>query len=390
MKKKFLFILIFSISVLTLGCTEQDEVLLKDEIEDEVLLKDEVEDEKEILKVNLLATGDMMFHSPQFRAAYDIDTGIYDFSPSFKYVENYVDDADISIANFETVTAGSDIEYSGFPRFNTPEESVKAISEAGFDILVTANNHSLDQGKTGLINTIKTVDKYNMKNIGTYIDMENPILVEEVNGIKLGFLSYTYGFNGLDSELTEDELSYMVNKIDEEMIKSDIEEAKRLKLDTIVIYIHWGNEYQSEANEHQIRLAREMLNWGADIILGSHPHVIQESEMLNIDGKDKFIIYSMGNFLSNQSESSMGNQYTEDGIMVNLEITKDEISNETKINKVEYIPTWVYRYREDDKLKYEILPISDILNGGIDIEISDDIKMRIEESFEDTMRKISD
>lgn len=386
LKKKFLFILIFSIFISITGCKQQDEIVVEGEKQDEFV----VEDEKEISKVNLLATGDIMFHSPQFRSAYNFDTGTYDFSPSFKYVKNYVDKADISIANFETVTAGGDREFSGFPRFNTPEESLKAISESGFDILSTANNHTLDQGKTGLINTIETIEKNNMKNIGTYIGRENPILVEEVNDIKLGFLSYTYGFNGLDSELTEDELSYMVNKIDEEKIKNDIEDAKRLELDTIVIYVHWGNEYQTEANEYQTQLAREMLNWGADIILGSHPHVIQESEMINIDGKDKFIIYSMGNFLSNQRESTMGNKYTEDGVMVNIEITKDEISKETNISKVEHIPTWVYRYSEDEKLKYEILPVLDVLDGEIDIEVPDDIKIRMQESYDHSMEKAGD
>ncbi len=131
-----------------------------------------------------------------------------------------------------------------------------------------------------------------------------------------------------------------------------------------------------------------MVEWGANIILGSHPHVIQRTEIINKDGKDNFIIYSMGNFLSNQRKENTDNPYTEDGIMVNLNIEKDFTTGETIIKNRDYIPTWVYRYRENGKLFYEILPIDDYIQGELDIAIGDSLKPRIKKSFEDTMNKM--
>lgn len=351
--------------------------------------KENVQEQEIISTINLLAVGDIMFHSPQFKSAYNFDQKIYDFSPVFQYVTTYIDKADISIANFETVTAGSDVKYSGFPRFNTPKESLLAIKEAGFDILSTSNNHILDQGKKGLINTIKAIEEYNMKNIGTCIEKEAPVLIEEINGIRLGFLSYTYGLNGMDSTLSSEELLYMVNRIDEGKIKSDIERTKSLDVDLTVIYIHWGDEYHREPSEYQIKLGEKMVNWGANIILGSHPHIIQKSQIINKDGKDNLIVYSMGNFLSNQRETSIGNSYTEDGIMISLKIEKSNLTEKAIIKSSDYIPTWVYRYIENDKLFYKIIPIKDVLDNKIDINVSNSIKNRIRKSFKDTMSKVN-
>ena len=403
-KKRSIFILIIAgIFALMVGCSNEKESSLinknnqgdetekyhsdiENTLDEEQTIGEETVEEV-ISTVNLLATGDIMFHSPQFRVAFDSKTGEYDFSPVFKHVKKYIEQADISIANFETVTAGSDIAYSGFPRFNTPKGALKAISEAGFDILSTANNHSLDQGKKGLVKTIKSIEEYGMQNIGTYIEKERPALVEEVDGISLGFLSYTYGLNGMDSTLSTDQLAYMVNRIDEDKIKYDIEKMEKLDTDITIVYIHWGHEYHREPSENQIELGEKMIDWGADIILGSHPHVIQESEILNVDGQDKFIVYSMGNFLSNQRESSMGNSYTEDGIMINFQIEKSSLTEEAKISQIEYIPTWVNRYRENGKLNYEILPIEDALNGDLNIEIENKEKNRMQKSLSDTLGK---
>ncbi|NLK43336.1 MAG: CapA family protein [Tissierellia bacterium] len=349
--------------------------------------EEETLEEAKISNIRILAVGDLMFHSPQYKAAFDNETKEYDFTPTFKYVKKYIESADLALGNFETVTGGDEIGYSGYPRFNTPEAALFAIKEAGFDILSTANNHSLDQGKKGLVNTIDNIHKYGMKNIGTYKE-ENSILVEEINQIKIGFLSYTYGLNGMDYTLTEEELTYMVNLIDEDRIKSQIQEARAMDLDLIVVFIHWGNEYQREPSTYQLVLGEKIIEWGGDIILGSHPHVVQKSQIINKEGKDKFIIYSMGNFLSNQRRETMGNSYTEDGIMVELEIEKNLTENSTIIKNIHYIPTWVHRYRDNGRLVYEILPIEDYLKG--DIQIGDDhiLRDRLEKSFNDTMENM--
>ncbi|HSH36784.1 CapA family protein [Schnuerera sp.] len=344
--------------------------------------------EEKITTATLLAVGDIMFHMPQVRAAYDPDTKAYDFKNVFQYVKRYIDSADLSIANFETVTAGNEIGFFGFPRFNSPEETLKAIKYAGFDILTTANNHALDQGKEGLLNTIEVIKREGMKNIGTYKEPNTQILIEEINDIKIALLSYSYGFNGLEYTLTEEELSYIVNKIDEDIIKNDIKIAKNLEADVVVIYVHWGNEYQKYPSEYQIGLGRKMIEWGANIVLGSHPHVVQETEIINYNGKDNFIIYSMGNFLSNQRKETMDNKYTEDGIMVKIELEKNHSNNDTIIKDIVYIPTWVRRYTNNG-LKYEILPIEDFLEDEELYYKIDEVEIkRIKESLNNTLDKI--
>lgn len=361
-------------------------------IEEEPIIEDvedivEIIEEPKISNIKLLAVGDIMFHSPQYKAAYNKETSSYDFTPTFRHIKKYVEEADLALANFETVTA-EDVGFSGFPRFNTPKESLLALKEAGFDILSTANNHCLDQGKKGLIETIDNINEYGMKNIGTYKEQNKNIFIEEIEEIKIGFLSYTYGLNGMDFTLTEEELSYMVNRIDEERIKEDIEMLKSLDVDLITVFIHWGNEYQREPSNYQIELGSKMVDWGANIILGSHPHVIQSSQIINKDGKDNFIIYSMGNILSNQRKETLNNSYTEDGVMVNLEVEKNFTSRETIIKGVNYIPTWVYRYRDNGKLFFEILPVDDYINGELDVVIVDSILGRLKKSFDDTMDKM--
>lgn len=352
-------------------------------------IEEEIIEEAKISNLKILAVGDIMFHSPQLNAAFNKETKEYDFTPVFKYVKKYIEPADISIGNFETVTAGEEVGYSGYPRFNTPEAALLALKDAGFDILSTANNHSLDHGKKGLINTIDNIHKYGIKNIGTYKE-ENTILVEEVNDIRIGFLSYTYGLNGMDYTLKEEELNFMVNLIDEGRIKSHIEKAKAKEVDLIVVFIHWGNEYQREPSQYQMELGEKIIGWGADIILGSHPHVVQRSQIINMDGKDKFIIYSMGNFLSNQRKETMGNPYTEDGVMVQLEIEKDLTENITIIKNIHYIPTWVHKFRDNGRLFYEILPIEDYLRGDIEIGDEYSLRERLEKSYNDTMEKMSE
>ncbi len=400
MKKKYIFLmlslgilfLILGFVLFTVGSNishgRNSNIQVEKEIENDISKETEIEEPK-ISNIRLLAAGDIMFHLPQFKSAYDTKTQTYDFKHNFKHIKNYVKEADIAIGNFETVTREG-IGYSGYPRFNTPKESLSAIKDAGFDIMSTANNHCLDQGKKGLTDTIDNIKANNMKNIGTYKHKEdNKILIEEIDGIKLGFLSYTYGLNGLDATLTREELSFMVNLIDENRIESDLKKARVQDLDLIIVSIHWGNEYQREPSAYQIELGEKMIEWGADIILGSHPHVIQKSQIINKDGEDKFIIYSLGNFLSNQRGETIGNSYTEDGLMIEFEIEKDFSDENTIIKGIRYLPTWVRRYKEGNKLYYEILPIGEILEGNMQYGEYDVIKERIKKSYEYTMEKMT-
>ncbi|NBI07946.1 CapA family protein, partial [Senegalia massiliensis] len=192
-------------------------------------------------------------------------------------------------------------------------------------------------------------------------------ILKEKNDITLSFLSYTYGLNGNDSRLNSNELDNMVNLIDEDKMQEDIKKAKNVS-DKVVVFIHWGNEYSREPSESQMELADKMFEWGADIILGSHPHVIQRSEIIKKNGENKFIIYSMGNFISNQRRETLPNTrnniYTEDGVIVNIDFKKDLETNEVIIEDIRYIPTWVHKYPENGKDEYRILPIADFIDDN--------------------------
>lgn len=368
MEKKTLRIIFFTTlictSILLTSCVKL-KAKPKDSEDVNESTKSKLVETKPNATATILAAGDVMFHSPQIRGAYDETTGTYDFKENFKYIKKYVDSADLALANFETTTAGEERGFQGYPNFNSPEESIEALKDSGFDILSTANNHTLDQGKDGLLKTIDTIKKYDLKNVGTYKEPEQHILIEKVNDIDIGILSYTYGCNGMEHTLTDEELKYMVNIIDEDKIKNDIYKIKEKGADLVIMFIHWGNEYEMEPNEEQIELGKKMTEWGVDIVFGSHPHVIQKSEIIQSNGEDKFIIYSLGNFLSNQRRESINNKYTEDGVMVNIEVEKDFSNNKTIIKNVEYIPTWVNKYIESGKPKYEILPVEDFIDTEV-------------------------
>lgn len=384
-KLTVIIMLLLSISFGLLACSDIDNSgndIKKDDIKKDDIV---VEEKDEYSKLSLYATGDIMFHGSQLKSAYNNSTGEYDFKEVFEPVKRHLENADIAIGNFETTTAGDSLPISSYPSFNSPDSTVSALKYAGFDILSTANNHSLDTGKIGVVNTINNIEKNDMDYIGTSKEDYKPFILKEENEIVLSFLSYTYGLNGNDSRLSKEELEYMINLIDEEKIEEDIKRAKNVS-DKVVVFIHWGDEYSRSPSEFQMTLADKMFSFGADVILGSHPHVIQRSEMIKKDGEDKFIIYSMGNFISNQRRETLpnvrNNIYTEDGIMVNINFKKNLKTEEVIIEDVNYLPTWVYKYAENGRNKYEILPVADFVN---DEKLSVDIKKRLENSFNQTM-----
>lgn len=393
--KKLLMILIVLLLGMTLSLSyfyipredslEENNREITYEDEDGQAKEEEKQEEDKISTATILAAGDVMFHTPQIRGAYNSQSGTYDFNDNFSLVKKYIESVDLALVNFETVTAGSDRGFHGYPNFNSPVESLEALANAGFDILSTANNHSLDQGKVGVISTIEALKSYGLKNIGTYNEPSDKILIEKVNDINVGLLSYTYGCNGMEYTLTEEELDNMINIIDEDRIKSDIEKSVEKGADLVVVFIHWGNEYQREPSEEQMELGRKMVEWGANIVFGSHPHVIQKSEIIEHNGKDNFIIYSLGNFISNQRRETINNKYTEDGIMVAIEVEKNFTKNETIIKNITYTPTWVHKYSVDGVAKYEIIPIDE---SNLD-EIDNSIHTKVKESYESTMSIIS-
>ena len=340
--------------------------------------------EGKVERITLRANGDIMFHGPQIEGAYK--SGKYDFEPNFRHIKKYIESADLALGNFESTTAGG--TPSGYPVFNAPDESVETLSRIGYDVLATANNHALDKGKNGVIRTIDKIAENNMVSVGTYKEPGENIYIAEVENIKIAVLSYTYGLNGMESMLSSQDREYMVNLIDKEKIEGDIKQSKENGADFTIVFIHWGNEYQLKPSSEQKELANSMFQWGADIILGSHPHVIQESDIIYIDGEAKYVIYSMGNFISNQRRETLGSiansTHTEDGVIVELALEKDFISGDKRIVGVNYIPTWVNRTGSNGNFHYEVLPVRDALKG----DYNDYTKAKLQASYENTMGKM--
>lgn len=337
----FNFILIFTLlaSFILSGCTTTYPASIpveEDTYSFEVSAGEPEEIPVETVTASLVVTGDIMVHSYQYEEAYDRSTGKYDFMHNFTDMKKYFDSADYSIGNFETVLAGEDVGISDYPCFNTPDSFLDSLEYSGIDFVTTANNHCMDKGTDGLLRTIDKLDEYGFDHTGTYKDEEsrNEVFVKDINGITFAFLSYTYGTNGIPVKNP-----WNVNILDEELIKSDIEKAKELNPDFIVVLPHMGVEYEIYPREEFKEWADFMFNCGADIILASHPHVLQPMEVREItkdDGSTRngFIIYSLGNFISSQTTPPRNA-----GIIVNLDFEKKGIEK-AELTKVSFIPVW--------------------------------------------------
>lgn len=340
--------------------------------------------------IRISATGDIMFHDAQIESGYDAETETYNFKSMFEDMKPILSAADMTIANFETTTAGPSRPYTGYPVFNSPDEVIDAIGYAGIDVLTTANNHSLDTGSEGLERTATVLREQGFETVGTYAESSEPrVLMKDVKGIKLAILSYTESTNGLGDQYPPEQLNSMLNLMTEDNIKRDIREAEKLEADFIITFMHWGEEYMETPNDKQVQFAEMMAEEGVDLILGSHPHVIQKSDVIKANGKETFVIYSMGNFISNQRKETLGDdrELTEDGIVVHLDIRKDDETGETMIENVEYVPTWVYRDEGsgNSPYTYRVLPIENFL---ISDEISKEYKKRMERSLDATTAKM--
>lgn len=286
--------------------------------------------------VKLTFTGDIMCHSYQYNEAYDPSTGQYDFMHNFADMKKYFDKADFVIGNLETVFAGADIGISDYPCFNSPDSFADAIKDAGFDLLTTANNHCMDKRMSGALRTLDVLDGLDIDHVGTYRSAEarNEIYIKEINGMKIAFLSYTYGTNGI--RVPEE---WLVNLMDEELIKNDIKKAKELGPDLIIVMPHMGNEYEEYVRDVFKNWAHMMLEAGADIVVASHPHILQPMETVEISNGDGsirtgFIMYSMGNFISSQTTPPRNAS-----ILLNIELEKTG-NDDAFIKKVSFVPIW--------------------------------------------------
>ncbi len=306
-------------------------------------------------RVKIIFAGDLMSHMPQVNAAKQVD-GSYDYAPCFRYVKDYLQTADLAIVNLEVPLAGK--PYSGYPQFSAPDALAAYAKEAGFDIMITANNHCMDRGKKGLERTLRTLDSLGIPHLGTYRDRdqhdtEHPLMVER-NGIRLALLTYTYGTNGIPAVEPN-----IVNLIDTLEMARDLRVAREKGADFVITLIHWGIEYAVKANKEQEQTARWLLEHGCDAVIGGHPHVVQNFTLDAIPDNNRYpevVIYSMGNLVSNQR-----NENCDGGIMVELTLQKTLNMGEGVGLEQEwqYLPYWVHRGTVDSLYQYYIVPSTD-------------------------------
>ena len=298
-------------------------------------------------EVSFLFMGDIMGHGPQIRSAWQEKKKEYDYDEVFKPLKELISSVDFAVANLEVTLAGK--PYDGYPQFSSPDNLAASCKENGIDVLVTANNHSCDRGNNGVIRTLKTLDDLSILHTGTFSNDKNRdslnLLVLSKNNIKVGLLNYTYGTNGMPFSSPA-----YVNLLDSALVKKDVLTAKKKDIDKLIVFVHWGSEYKDFPNNYQKKFNRFFQELGVDVVIGSHPHVIQpmiyQSDSLN---KEFLTVYSLGNFVSNQRE-----RRKDGGTMVRLSFTKKQ--NQTKISNKEYILTWVHKFKNKGKNQYQILP----------------------------------
>jgi len=311
--------------------------------------------------VSIAVVGDIIMHMPQIEAA-RLPGGGYDFKDVFREVKPIIEKADIAMCNFETTISTPQRGYTGYPCFKSPEAILEALKDTGFDVATTANNHPFDSGEFGVTNTCDKLDQYGFLHTGTARTPEerDKVLMVSKNGINLAIVAYTYGTNGMEGAIKQDRRPYMINLwLDMEVVKRDIARARKAGADVVIACVHWGPEYVRKPDEVQKKTAAQFLEAGADIIFGSHPHVLQPMERTTVSrtGKDQdaFVIYSLGNFISNQRNETT--RYTDSGVILNLEVIKNLDSGEISVGHISYVPTWVDRYTSGGKFRYRILPV---------------------------------
>ena len=316
---------------------------------------EEEEEQETDATFTMAAIGDIMCHNTQYMDAYNQETGAYDFSYVFEDISFYTKTAEIAIGSLETTFAGEEEGYSSYPTFNTPDSLAYELKSIGLDVLSTAGNHALDKGFDGLSRTIDVLDDADIAHLGTYKSQEeqDKVLFKYVKGVKIAFINYTYGTNGIT---VPSDKEFCVNLIDKDLIKKHIETAKEGNADIIVACMHWGSEYKTTPSTSQTELADFLFQNGVDIVLGNHPHVLEPMEKRTItleDGttKDGFIIYLLGNFIADQNAKN-----TRNSVILNLTITK-HTDGKVTIDKADYVPIYMYK---DTSLKTKKMKLIDI------------------------------
>ncbi|MDE7010815.1 MAG: CapA family protein [Oscillospiraceae bacterium] len=332
----------------------------------------------------LAVCGDAMSHMPVTNDAWDGEK--YDYVRVMSGAKSRVEAADYAVVNLETTFAGGP-KYSGYPAFNSPDGMAQGLKDLGFDLCLTANNHSLDKGWSGLSRTLDVLDETGLAHVGTSRSQEERdanLVVADVGGISVAFLGYTYGTNGIPvpkdhpyciNVFNTDYLSGL-RELDRDRLAADLEQAKAADADLIAVMIHWGVEYQTKQNAYQEEVADFLFANGADIILGGHSHVPQPMELRTLeDGRQGFVCYSLGNFISSQND-----EYTDTTAVLTLELTRDNETGEAQVTGYSYAPMYMLDREAGAKPRFQLLDVYAALASG---EAGESLTRRLEKAVAD-------
>ncbi len=308
--------------------------------------------------ISFVGVGDNLIHTTIYeeadKYAGDMNDGQYDFTPMYSEVKNLIERNDIAFINQETILGGYDLGLSGYPTFNSPLEIAQNLKDTGFNLVNMATNHALDKGQEGIdneLNAFRNTEDMAFSGIADSQNTYDNITVFEKKGIKFAFLAYTYGTNGISPPN-----SYSIHYFDEEEIKADIEKAKEIS-DVVIVSAHWGEENIDYATDYQTYYAQIFADAGVDVVIGTHPHVIQPIEWYDgKDGKKTLVIYSLGNFLGGMLE--VNNIVSG---MVKFDFVKSD--NGIAVENVKWIPLVIHFELkgddiQEDRCNYKIYPLS--------------------------------
>jgi poly-gamma-glutamate capsule biosynthesis protein CapA/YwtB (metallophosphatase superfamily) len=328
--------------------------------------------------VTISVVGDIMCHSVQYNYS-RVNADSFNFDPVYREVKKYLEESDFTFGNFETVTAGKGKGYSGYPLFNTPDDFIPALKNAGFDMLSTSNNHSLDRGEFGVRRTIEQMINNGLYYNGTYTSQadRDSVRIFNIKGLSVAFLDYTFGTNG--NPIPRDK-PWLINLIDYNLIEKDIKEARKRGAELVIVHYHYGEEYKREPIKSQQDVVNKTIQLGADIIIGGHPHVLQPVNYFktsNAKLDTGFVAYSMGNFFSNQRW-----RFSDAGAILTLRITRNIATDSIYISGVDYIPTWVFKGNTSRGREYIILPAG---SDNLSYLTANDISL-MKQAFDDTKK----
>ena len=311
--------------------------------------------------IRIAAVGDVLMWNRQIQSARQSEGG-YSFDHMFREVRSILTKADLVIGNLETTLSGRERVYqqrnphNGYPMFNCPDELAGALRRTGFDILTTANNHCLDRGVRGLKRTLNVLDNHGLLHTGTFRTQaeSRQMLIKSVQGVQVGVLSYTYGTNGLTPGQG---MAWTVNRILPLKMVADVQRM-RPQVDVLIVAMHFGQEFRRYPNEKQKAFVRLLFQHGVDVVLGSHPHVLQpivfqpRTDRYGT-AKRRLVVYSLGNFVS---DTMQGKLYSDSGAIVQLLVEKNG-SGGAKISGLTTVPTWVHKHVQSGRVRFRVLPV---------------------------------